>query len=102
MILELLAIIFMKLWKIGEEQEGWKMVNIVPLFEDLVALLDHRFNASLQYDVATEKVNLFFFIKTSTRCDKWEKIVPLYTALVRLHLEYAVFGLHVLERTWTS
>ena len=55
-------------------------------------LVDERFNMSWQRSLAVEKANysILGFIKRSITSRLSEVILPLYSALVRLYLEYCV------------
>ena len=59
--------------------------------KDLGIVRNHKLNMSQQCDVASKKVNAILgFINRSIVSKSLEVLVPLYSVLVRPHLEYSV------------
>jgi len=59
--------------------------------EDLGMLVDERFSMSLQYVLAAQKANCIpGCIKKSVTSRLRQLILPLYSALMRPHLEYCI------------
>jgi len=82
---------------------GGKWIKSSPEEEDLGVLADKKLNMTWQCALAAQKANnILGCIKSSMDSRAREVILPLYSALLRPHLEYCVqFWSPNIRRTWT-
>jgi len=72
-------------------QAGWRVAESSPEEKDLGVLLDEKLNMSQQCALAAQKANhVLGCIKRSVASRAREGILPLYSALMRPHLESCV------------
>ncbi|CAM5079111.1 unnamed protein product [Eretmochelys imbricata] len=70
---------------------GTHYLEVIEEKKDLGVLVDHRMTMSRQCDMAVKKANVVLeCIRRGNSSRDKEVLIPLYKALVRLHLEYCV------------
>ena len=71
---------------------GDELIESSPTEKDLWELVDEKLSTTWKYVLAGQKTNsILRWIKRSTASRSREVILPLYSTLMRLHLEYCVW-----------